>query len=461
MWDGCFVEVRWMVRGLQVRSGRLLLPFRLKRLLPGAAREILRRLEASGHQAVLVGGCVRDLLLGRTPKDWDMATDLSIEGLLELFPEGKVMGADRQGQTLLIPREGLPYEVTPFRGPGLLGDLQLRDFTINAMALSPQGRLMDPMGGERDLAAGLLRACGAPADRIREDPLRMLRAVRLAADLSLDLDPSVVDAVSQSAHLLARVAPERIGAEFCRLMVTERPAWGMEQLRKTGLLAVFAPELLEMVGVEQNQYHAYTVWEHCLLALALAPPELPLRLAGLLHDVGKPRTVSTDSEGNRHFYRHEQVGAAMADALLERLRVEKRTRDRVVRLVRFHMDLHLEDGMSDSAIRRMISRVGLDLMGDLVQLRRADRLASGTKQGDLGPDTVYLLAQVERILKEDAALKVTDLAVDGNDVIRLFGRPPGPYVGDVLRNLLAEVMEEPERNQREWLLHRLEEMSRQ
>lgn len=442
-----------------MRTGRLLLPVRLSRLLPAPAREILGRIAAEGRQAVLVGGCVRDLLLGKTPKDWDIAADLNIEGLLRLFPEGKVMGADRQGQTLLIPRQGSPYEVTPFRGDGLEGDLALRDFTINAMALSPQGRLYDPMGGQRDLAAGILRACGSPQDRIREDPLRMLRAVRLAADLDLALDPALVAAIQDQAPRLGQVAAERIGAEFCRLMVTRRPAWGMERLREIGLLAVFAPELLAMVGVEQNQYHAYTVWEHCLLALALVPPELHLRLAALLHDVGKPHTVSVDDEGNRHFYRHEQVGAEIADGFLERLRVENRVRERAVRLVRFHMDLHLEDRMSDSAIRRMISRIGLDLMPDLLELRRADRLASGTREGDLSPETIYLLEQVERILKEDAALKVTDLAVDGHDVMQIFGRPPGPYVGQVLRRLLDEVVEEPERNRREWLLARLQEMA--
>lgn len=448
-----------MGQGLRVLTGRLLLPLRLGRLLPAPAREIMDRLAAAGHQAVLVGGCVRDLLLGKAPKDWDIATDLDMEGLLRLFPHGKVMGADRQGQTLLIPCSGSPYEVTPFRGPGLEEDLALRDFTINAMALSPQGRLYDPMGGQRDLAAGILRACGAPEDRIREDPLRMLRAVRLAADLGLGLDPALLAVITEEAPRLGQVAVERIGAEFCRLMVTERPAWGMERLRETGLLAVFAPELLAMVGVEQNQYHAFAVWEHCLLALALTPPELHLRLAALLHDVGKPHTISIDDEGNRHFYRHEQVGAEIADSLLERLRIEKSVRERVVRLVRFHMDLHLENRMSDSAIRRMIARIGLDLMPDLLELRRADRLASGTREGDLSPETIYLLAQVERILKEDAALKVTDLAVNGHDVVQIFGRPPGPYVGQVLRRLLEEVVEEPERNRREWLLARLHEMA--
>lgn len=450
-----------MAAGLRVLAGRLLLPMRLRRSLPGAARTILARLGEAGHQAVLVGGCVRDLLLGRAPHDWDIAADGEIAELLQLFPEGKVMGADRGGQTLLIPRDGLAYEVTPYRGPDLPADLGLRDFTINAMALFPDGRLYDPQEGRRDLAAGVLRACGSPADRLKEDPLRLLRAVRLASALDLRLEPTLAEAIRAHGAALGQVAPERIGAEFSRLLVAERPAWGLERLRELGLLLHFAPELLEMVGVEQNQYHAFTVWEHCLLALALVPPELHLRLAALLHDVGKPRTLSVDADGNRHFYRHEQVGAEMAQQLLERLRVEGRTRSRAVRLVRLHMDLHLEERMGERAIRRMISRIGLELMPDLIQLRRADRLASGTRQGDLGPDTIYLLQQVERILKEDAALKVADLAISGDDVVAVFQQPPGPYVGKVLRQLLDEVLEEPSRNRRDWLMKRVEELSEQ
>ncbi|MFZ5813863.1 MAG: CCA tRNA nucleotidyltransferase [Bacillota bacterium] len=449
-----------MRRRWQLLWGRLTLPVRLDRALPPAARAILERLAGEGHEAGLVGGAVRDLLLGRRPKDWDMVTSATADRILALFPQGRLIGAARETGTVLIPLEGTAYEITPYRGDGLLADLSRRDFTINAMALGIDGRLLDPLGGREDLARGLLRACGSADERIAEDPLRMLRAVRLAAQFDLAIEPGLAAAIRRAAPRLAGVAPERIGMEFGRLLVTDRPAWGMERLREWGLLPSFAPELLEMVGVEQNRYHAYTVWEHALLALALVGPELHLRLAALLHDVAKPRCLSVDEAGNRHFYRHESVGAEMAGALLERLRFDSETRQRVVHLVRYHMDLHLDGEASDSALRRMIRRIGLEQMHDLIQLRRADRLASGMRQGDLSPETVQILQQMQRIIAEDAALKVTDLAVDGHDVMAAFGRGPGPYVGEVLEQLLDEVTEEPSRNDREWLLKRLAELAR-
>lgn len=447
-------------RRLRLWAGRLALPRRLERTLPPEALAILGALADAGHEAGLVGGCVRDLLLGQFPKDWDMVTSARPDQLLALFPEGKVMGAARGGGvTILIPRGGQPYEVTPYRGATLGEDLSRRDFTINAMALGLDCSLHDPLGGQADLARGILRGCLDPGARLDEDPLRMLRAIRFAAQFNVALDPALAAAIGERAEKLQTVAPERIGAEFGRILTTERPAWAMERLREYGLLAAFAPELLEMVGVEQNQYHAFAVWEHCLLALALVENRLDLRLAALLHDLGKPRTLSVDPEGNRHFYRHEQVGAEMADALLQRLRFDSETRQKVVHLVRYHMDLHFDVAVSDAAIRRMLSRIGPEHMNDLIQVRRSDRLASGKREGDLSPETIALLQQVERVMAADSALKVTDLAVDGADVIRCFGRPPGPYVGQVLRRLLDEVAEEPSRNDRTLLLARLAELA--
>jgi len=439
---------------------RLTLPVRLDRTLPPAARRILERLAAEGHEVGIVGGAVRDLLLGQRPKDWDMVTSATPVEILALFPHGRQIGAGRETGTVLIPMDGAPYEVTPYRGEGLRGDLERRDLTINAMALGIDCALHDPLGGLADLQQGIIRACGDPHERIHEDPVRMLRAVRLAAQLEFTLAPPLVDAISQRASCLATVAPERIGMEFGRLLVTPRPAWAVERLRELGLLAQFAPELLEMVGVAQNQYHAYPVWEHCLMALALVEPELHLRLAALLHDVGKPRSLSVDDDGERHFYRHEAIGAEMADALLERLRFDSETRGRVVHLIRYHMDLHLGEPVSDGALRRMVRRIGLEHMDSLIRLRRADRLASGKREGDLAPETLHLLKEIKRVLAEDAALKVTDLVIDGHDVMTAFGRGPGPWVGEVLEQLLDEVIERPERNNPEWLQKRLAELSR-
>ncbi len=428
--------------------------------MPPPARQILLALAEAGHEAVLVGGCVRDLLLAAPPKDWDIATSAPPEAILACFPHGRVMGTARGGNTVLIPADGEPYEVTPYRGGSLREDLARRDFTVNAMALEVDGRLHDALGGQRDLARGVIRACVDARARLSEDPVRMLRAVRLAAHLRAELDPALAEAIRELAPRVAEAAPERVGAEFGRLLVTDLPAWGMQQLRELGLLSHFAPELAEMIGVEQNQYHAYPVWEHALVALAEIEPKLHLRLAALLHDVGKPRTVSTDEDGHRHFYRHEQVGAEMADAFLRRLRFPNEVRQKVVHLVRYHMDLHLDGPVSDRAVRRMMQRIGLEHMNDLIQVRRADRIASGKRVGDLSHETIHLLQQMERLLKEDAALKVTDLKVDGHDVMRIFGRPPGPYVGEVLQRLLEEVTEDPSLNQRDRLLQRLAELAK-
>jgi putative nucleotidyltransferase with HDIG domain len=448
-------------RRLRLAGGRLLLAWRLSRWLPPAARSLWDRLAGNGYATYLVGGAVRDLLLGIPPRDWDFTTAASPAEMLALFPEGKVVGSSRGHPTVLIPMDGEVLEVTPFRGDSLAADLARRDFTLNAMALGRDGALHDPWRGREDLSEGRMRAVGDPGARIAEDPLRMLRAVRLAAQFGCALDEGLAAAIRAQADALERVAPERIGHEFGRLLITERPAWGMQQLRELGLLTRFAPELLEMYGVPQNQFHRYPVWEHALLALALVPPVLHLRLAALLHDVGKPRTVSVDAAGNRHFYRHEQVGAEMADALLRRLRFDGETRRRVVHLVRFHMDLHLDEAVSDAAIRRMIRRIGLEHMDDLVQLRRADRLASGMREGELSPETLALLRRIREVLARDAALKVTDLKVNGHDVVQIFGRPPGPYVGQVLQTLLQDVLEDPERNQRAWLLGRLAALRQQ
>lgn len=482
-----------LLRRARVLAGRVLLARRLRRALPAEVGELLRALCGVGVSAALVGGAVRDLLGGIKPKDWDIAAGAPMEVLRRLLPDGREMGG---GQTLLVVRGGEPYELTPYRGEGLEADLALRDFTVNGMALlvgrwsrggrPGEVRLFDPQGGVRDLAAGVLRACGEPGlsgyDRARarlaEDPIRALRAVRIAAALGLEMEPGLVRALREVGQGGLRlgleatspdgggpadgraVAAERIGAELERLLMTDRPSWGLERLRELGLLDSVAPELLEMVGVEQNQFHAYPVWEHALLALALTPPDPVLRWAALLHDVGKPRTVSVDQSGQRHFYGHERVGAGMADALLERLRVSGETRRRVVHLIRFHMDLHLDGEVGDPAIRRMIRRVGAENLGDLLQLRRADRLASGMRTGDLSLETVALVQRIESVLAAEGAVKVSDLAVDGHDVTAAFGRPPGPYVGQVLEQLLDEVTEEPSRNRRDYLLDRLAELSK-
>ena len=446
---------------------------RFDRLVPAPVRGVLARLAEHGHAAFLVGGCVRDLLMARPPKDWDVATSARPEEVRRIFPRTIPTGIEHG--TVTVRAGGMNVEVTTFRQEGtytdhrhpdrveftrdLRADLERRDLTINAMALDHQGRLHDPLGGLSDLVRGIVRAVGDPEQRFNEDALRLLRVVRFAARFGYQVEPHTEAALARCAPLIRHVSWERIREEISGLLVSSRPAWGLELLRTSGLLEPIWPELLEGVGVAQNVHHAYTVWEHNLLACEYTPPVLRLRLAGLLHDVGKPRTVSEDERGERHFYHHEVVGADMAREMLRRLRYDGETVRHVTHLVRHHLALHHYPGMTDAAIRRLIRRIGFDYLEDLIILRVADRAASGTKQAPISRGAYRLLTRMEKVLDEDAAFSLQDLAVDGHDVMAATGLGPGPAIGWLLQQLLDEVLDDPARNRREWLLERVRELA--
>ncbi|MFP4199954.1 MAG: CCA tRNA nucleotidyltransferase [Clostridia bacterium] len=448
-------------------------------VIPEPVRRVLVGIEEAGGEAVVVGGCVRDLLMGGIPEDWDVATSIAPQRVQEIFPRTVPTGIAHGTVTVLSGDYGV--EVTTYRAEGeytdrrrpdwvafskdLKEDLARRDFTFNAMALTRTGLLMDPFGGLEDLARRRIVTVGRARDRFGEDALRMVRAVRFAAQLDVDLDPEIVDACSEMSQFLDAVSRERIRLELDRILMSSNAARGMELLQSTGLLKRFWPELAEGVGVEQNKHHAFTVWEHSLVALnAMAQMEgadLALRLAVLLHDVAKPHTLEIDEDDNRHFHNHQVVGAAMARRLLRRLRYDKRTIERVTHLIRHHMDLHHYPQMKDSAIRRLINRVGLENIGDLVKVRIADRAGSGTKEKPLSKGTMHLLNRIDRVLQEDAAFGLKDLAVDGTDVMRVAGLSSGPAVGRILETLLDEVLEDPSLNQRPILERRIEELARE
>jgi len=466
---------RRRARQIRLRAALLGLPTVRERLVPAAVRRVLLQLARAGHQACLVGGCVRDLLLGRPPTDWDVATDARPEQVQALFPRTRPTGIAHGTVTVLAGRR--PVEVTTFRTEGAYSDrrrpdwvdftdrldldLARRDFTINALALDHRGRLHDPFGGAADLIAGVVRAVGDPAARFDEDALRMLRAVRFAAQLEFRIEPATLAAIRGHAALLDHVSAERIRDEFNKLLLAPRPVPALEILRETGLLERFLPELLEGVGVAQNVHHAFTVWEHNILACQHAEPVLTLRLAALLHDVEKPRCLTVDAQGNRHFYHHEVVGAQMADAILRRLRYDNATREKVVHLVRHHLALHHYPDMSDAAVRRLIRRIGLEHLDDLIALRIADRRASGTKRSDLSRGTRLLLRRIEQVLAEDAAFGLKDLKIDGHDVMRILEIPPGPLVGRVLNAVLERVLEDPALNEPEILADLVRELARE
>ncbi|MDQ7794378.1 MAG: HD domain-containing protein [bacterium] len=438
---------------------------RLRRRVPRPTAGVLVSLEAAGHPAYLVGGCVRDILQGRPPLDWDIATGALPEQVMHLF-ERTVPTGLKYG-TVTVIQSGVPIQVTTFRSetgyqdhrrpegvtfiPDLQADLSRRDFTINAMALDARGCLYDPLGGRDDLRRRLVRAVGDPRRRFDEDGLRLLRGVRLVAELGFELEAETGRAMGEKAHLLDHIAPERIGAELARIVQSAHPGKGLVLLERTGLLDRFLPELRAGVGLIQNEHHVFTVWEHTVLAVEHVPPDLTLRLAALLHDVAKPYTLTVGDDGRRHFFGHELLGADMAEEILTRLRFGRPVVDRVRHLVRQHMALHHAPDMKEAAVRRLLARIGQDAIKPLLQLRQADRLASGTKQGPVSEGTARLLGRMERILAGDSALALRDLAVDGHDVQRVTGLPPGPAVGRILRRLLDAVLEEPALNRRQCL----------
>jgi tRNA nucleotidyltransferase (CCA-adding enzyme) len=341
----------------------------------------------------------------------------------------------------------------------LLQDLSRRDYTVNAMAFDPiEDVLVDPEGGLADLDARTLRTVGDPDRRFEEDGLRPVRGIRLAAVLEFTLVPEALAAMARARRRVAGVARERIREELMKLLAAPRPSVGFELLRETGLLDLIVPELLEGVGMEQNRHHAYTVYEHTLRTLDAAPREKPLvRLAALLHDVAKPRTRrEVDGEGT--FYDHQNVGAAMSDAILERLRFSRSDRNRVTRLVREHM-FHYTPEWSDAAVRRFLRRVGLDTVEDLFALRRADDHAHGTGR-DPRPALAELGERIQAVRAREEALSVDDLAVGGGDVMAVLGCEPGPKVGRVLNDLLEQVLEDPGLNTRERLLALVRERHR-
>ena len=436
--------------------------------IPADVHFILQRLRERGKRGWVVGGCVRDLLRGKEPKDWDVATDATPQEVQAAF--AKVIETGIQHGTVTVMVEQRPYEVTTLRGESaysdgrrpdrvefvndITADLARRDFTCNAIALDPlAGQVVDPFGGQRDLAAGLLRAVGDPVERFAEDGLRVLRAARFAATLGARIDEPTLRAMGDSRSLATfrKVSPERIREEWLKSMRASRPSVAFETMLHTGLLAIIAPELVESVGCTQNRYHAYDVWGHAMACLDACEPEPVLRMSALLHDIGKPRTRAFSAKTNDWtFYEHEAVGAEIADPLLMRLKFSNEEREHIVQLVRHHLLCYTTD-WTDAAVRRWLRRVGADLAPDLYRLGRADALGKGLPtDGDL-ERIAELEARAARVLASGSALSIRDLAIGGRELMEL-GMAPGPAMGQVLTQLLEKVLDDPERNTREILL---------
>ncbi|HEY6561236.1 MAG TPA: HD domain-containing protein [Polyangiaceae bacterium] len=455
---------------------------RLQASVPKAVLGLCQRLTEGGYRAWIVGGCVRDVLLSAllgsddvsARNDWDIATNARPEQTKALFRRVIPTGIQHGTVTVLIDSVG--YEVTTLRGEttysdgrrpdsvyfvdDITDDLARRDFTINAIAYDPlANRLIDPFHGTDDLRARLLRAVGEAPARFAEDGLRVLRAARFVATLDVELEPATARAIAPSLDSYRKVSAERIRDEWLKTTKARRPSRAFEVMREHGLLAISAPELIESVGCEQNRHHAFDVWGHALACLDHCPPTPVLRIAGLLHDVGKPRSRAFSDKTNDYtFYEHERIGAEMAAPLLERLRFSSDERDRIVALVRHHLICY-DAAWTDAAVRRWIQRVSPELLPELYELNRADVLGKGR---DATPDLerlAELQERVQAVIAAGAALSVKELAISGNDLKAELGLPPGPAYGRILRTLLEEVIEHPELNERDPLLARARELA--
>ncbi|GIW67571.1 MAG: HDIG domain-containing protein [Candidatus Parcubacteria bacterium] len=442
--------------------------------LPSEVLQIWQKLIDHNYQAFLVGGCVRDLLLDRKPKDWDITTDALPEEILKIFPNafyenrfGTVgIKTNSEDETLRV------IEVTTFRQEkeyrdlrrpeevifikDLETDLQRRDFTINALALSIDGDIIDLFDGIKDLKNKIIRTVGDPEKRFREDALRLMRAIRLACELNFTIETKTFKAIQKFAYLIQYIAHERIRDEFNRIIMSRNAVIGIELLRQTNLLKEILPELDRCYGVGQNKHHKYDVYLHSLKSLDYAVKKnypLYLRLAVLFHDIAKPLTKQGEGP-NCTFYGHEILGAKITKRILERLRYSNEIIKKVTHLVSQHM-FYLEiDKVTPAAVRRLVRRVGQENLEDLFKLRHADRIGSGVPKAE--PYRLrYLRYLIEKVHLEPITPKM--LNINGYDLLNL-GVPHGPKIGWILKALLEEVIDDPTKNNKEYLIERAKEL---
>lgn len=433
--------------------------------IPAGAARILKVLEANGYEAYVVGGCVRDSLLGKQPHDWDITTSALPLQVKALF--SRTIDTGLKHGTVTIPSGREAYEVTTYRIDGeyldgrhpsevtftasLREDLKRRDFTINAMAYNEKDGLQDFFDGISDLETHRIRAVGDPKKRFEEDALRILRAVRFSAQLGYTVEEETLRAMRTLAPTLARISAERIAAELEKILVSPHP----DRLRmayECGITAVILPEFDRCMETPQNNpHHIYNVGEHTMCALMQARPDRILRTAILLHDVGKPLCRSTDEKGIDHFYGHPEAGAKIAEEILRRLKSDNETRRKTVQLVRCH---DREIRLTPAGVRQAIVRIGEDLFPLLLEVKEADMLAQSTFRREEKKAHIGRVRELyAEILEHKDCLTLRDLAVNGNDLIK-YGVRPGKEMGRILHEMLEDVLAEPSHNDREYLLQK-------
>lgn len=438
--------------------------------LPQKVQRIIEALEYGGYEAYAVGGCIRDSLLGRKPEDWDITTSAKPEEVKRIFNRTVDTGIQHGTVTVLLENEG--FEVTTYRidgkyedgrhpkevkfTPNLKEDLKRRDFTVNAMAYSEKEGLVDLFDGTGDLMRGLIRCVGDAKERFTEDALRMMRAVRFGAQLGFSIEKNTKEAIRELAPSLSKISGERIQTELVKLLVSDNPQ-EVRTLYETGLTAVFLPEFdAMMVTGQNNPHHKYSVGEHTIVSLKHVRGDKVLRLAMLFHDVAKPLCITTDEEGIHHFHGHPGVGSEMTRKILKRLKFDNDTIQRVSALVAGHDD---NPPATLRNVRRAMVRIGLEEFPDIFEVKRADILAQSSYRQQ---EKLTYLKEFEscyhEIKRKRQCLSIKELAVNGRDLIDL-GIPAGPGLGGILKKLLEIVLEDPEKNTKEYLLDRAKEYS--
>lgn len=428
-------------------------------VIPKNVKDIIKKLEKERFQAYLVGGCVRDLLRGKKPKDWDVATSARPEDIQKIFPDSF---CNNEFGTVNVSG----VEITPFRieekytdkrhpdkikwAKTIEQDLSRRDFTVNALALNLSEDITDPFEGQKDIKKKIIRAVGKPEDRFSEDALRMMRAVRFAAVLGWDIEKNTKKAIKENSSQLRAISKERIRDEFLKIVMSEKAAFGIGLLKELDLLLHVIPELEENYGVSQNKHHIYDCYEHAVLSLGFAAKKnfnMHVRLASLLHDIGKPAAKRGRGK-DATFYNHEMIGAKMTARILDRLRFPKKDIEKVSKLVRYHLFYYNVGEVSEASVRRLLRKAGPENIDELLQLRMADRIGSGCPKAE--PYKLrHLRYVIEKVSKDPVSVNM--LKVSGEDVMKTLKEKPGPKIGQVLDILLGYVLADPKKNKKDFL----------
>jgi putative nucleotidyltransferase with HDIG domain len=447
-------------------------------------KNIYHQLEKAGFEVYLVGGCVRNLLMGISVTDWDMTTNATPTQIQEVFPDsfydndfGTVgvkypVQSDDHKDYAEITTFRTESSYSDYRHPGeviwgktLDEDVSRRDFTVNALALKILNdgscEIIDKVNGQEDLKNKLIRAVGNPDERFKEDALRLMRAVRFCAQLNFEIEEKTFTAIKNDSHLIEHVSHERIHDELIKILATDNAYKGIVILDEIGILDIIFPELLKGKGVSQarpGRHHTTDVFTHNLLSLKECPSKDPLvKFSALLHDVGKPYVATNDKDGFVIFYNHEVVGAKVAREIAERLRFSNKDKDKIYTLIRWHM-FTVDEHITDSAVRRFIRRVGLENVKDMIDLRIGDRLGGGTQTAES-----WRLKKFKERLEEqlNPPFSINDMAIDGNDIMAELNIRPGRKVGDILQILFLEVDEDLSKNNKDYLISRLHEIEKE